>query len=472
MTFNQFLRIVRARWVLALVILLLSVFGTLGVSLLLPNTYTASAHVMADIRPDPVSFTNMQGAMASTYLATQIDVIKSSAVSERVVRDLKLTSNADIHARWEKSTGGKGDFSNWVADLINQGLEVKPSRESSVIQIIYEGSSPEFAAGLANAYAKAYIDSTVQIKVDPARQYTDFFEERARIARDKLEKARTRLAEAQRDRGIIVTDERLDVETTRLSELSSQLTALRAIHSEADTRAKKGLTNADQMREVLSSPVVASLKADIARQEASLDQLTKRYGDAYPAVVEARAGIDALRAQLRAETRHVTGSATVDTSMAITREKEAEVLFEAQRQRLLKLKEARTDLAVLEREVETAQRIYDSIQERLNQTTLESNTSQSGIYLLSKAEVPLRASGPRVVINTVVAFVLGTLLALMTALTVELFDRRVRSPLDIVQALDLNVIGALPAPKSAKSSKGLGLLSRKSQNALIPVSNT
>jgi len=148
------------------------------------------------------------------------------------------------------------------------------------------------------------------------------------------------------------------------------------------------------------------------------------------------------------------------------------VLFEAQRQRLLKLKEARTDLAVLEREVETAQRIYDSIQERLNQTTLESNTSQSGIYLLSKAVVPLRASGPRVVINVVAAFVLGTLLALMTALTMELFDRRVRSPLDIVQALDLNVIGALPAPKSAKSSKGLGLLSRKSQNALIPVSNT
>jgi succinoglycan biosynthesis transport protein ExoP len=472
MTFNQFLRIVRARWVLALVILLLSVFGTLGVSLLLPNTYTASAHVMADIRPDPVSFTNMQGAMASTYLATQVDVIKSSAVSQRVVRDLKLTTNPDIHARWEKATGAKGDFSNWVADLISQGLEVKPSRESSVIQIIYEGSSPEFAAGLANAYAKSYIDSTVQIKVDPARQYSDFFEERARIARDKLEKARTRLAEAQRDRGIIVTDERLDVETTRLAELSSQLTALRAIRTEADTRVTQGRTNANQMREVLSSPVVAGLKADLARQEAALEQLTKRYGDAYPAVVEARAGIESLRAKMRDETRQVTGSAGVDTTMARTREKDTESLFEAQRQRLLKLKEARTDLAVLEREVETAQRIYDSIQERLNQTTLESNTSQSGIYLLSKAEVPLRASGPRVVINTVVAFVLGTLLALMTALTVELFDRRVRSPLDIVQALDLNVIGALPAPKASKSAKRFGLLPGKSQNALIPVSNS
>ena len=169
-------------------------------------------------------------------------------MAQRVVRDLRLSENPEMRARWEKSTQGQGDFTAWLADLIGQGLEVKPSRESSVIDIAYDGSSPEFAAALANAYAKAYIDSTVQIKVDPARQYADFFDQRAKMARAKVEAARAKLAEAQRDRGVLATDERLDVETNKLVELSSQLNALRAARSEAQTRAAQGGSSPDQLQ--------------------------------------------------------------------------------------------------------------------------------------------------------------------------------------------------------------------------------
>jgi succinoglycan biosynthesis transport protein ExoP len=467
MTFNQFIRIVRARWLLALIVLLLSVFITLVVSLILPKTYRASANVMADIRPDPVSILAMPGSLSSTYLATQVDVIKSSNVSQRVVRDLRLADSPEMRLRWQQATEGKGDFTAWIAELIGQGLDVKPSRESSVIQIAYDGTSPEFAAVLANAYAKSYIDSTVQIKVDPARQYSEFFEERARIAREKLEKARTKLAETQRARGILVTDERLDVETAKLAELSSQLNGMRAIRSEASNRATQGSSNPDQLRDVLSNGVIATLKSDLARQEARLEELNKRYGDAFPLVVEARANIDVLKDRIHAETRRVTGSARVDSKMAVNREQDADTAYEAQRQHVLKLKDARTELQVLEREVDTAQRVYDSIQERLSQTTMEGSASQSGIYLLSKATQPTQPTSPRVVLNVIISMVLGTLLALMVALSVELFDRRVRGPLDLVQALDINVIGALPGPKSAKSFK-LSLPGQKKQ-ALLPV---
>ncbi len=469
MTFNQFIRIVRARWLLALIVLLLSVFITLIVSLILPKTYRASANVMADIRPDPVSILAMPGSLSSTYLATQVDVIKSSNVSQRVVRDLRLADSPEMRLRWQQATEGKGDFTAWIAELIGQGLDVKPSRESSVIQIAYDGTSPEFAAALANAYAKSYIDSTVQIKVDPARQYSEFFEERARIAREKLEKARTKLAETQRARGILVTDERLDVETAKLAELSSQLNGMRAIRSEASNRATQGSSNPDQLRDVLSNGVIATLKSDLARQEARLEELNKRYGDAFPLVVEARANIDVLKDRIQAETRRVTGSARVDSKMAVNREQDADAAYEAQRQHVLKLKDARTELQVLEREVDTAQRVYDSIQERLSQTTMEGSASQSGIYLLSKATQPTQPTSPRVVLNVIISMVLGTLLALMVALSVELFDRRVRGPLDLVQALDINVIGALPGPKSAKSFK-LSLPGQKKQ-ALLPVPN-
>lgn len=471
MTFNQFLRIIRARWILACTILAVSVIGTLAISLILPKSYTATASVMADVRPDPVSILANSGALAMTYLATQVDLIKSPNVSQRVVRNLRLTENAEMRQRWITATDQQGDFTAWLAELIEQGLEVKPSRESSVIQIIYEGASPEFAATLANAYAKAYIDSTVQIKTDPARQYTDFFEERTRLAREKLEKARTRLAEAQKEKGIIATDERLDVENARLVELSTQMTALRSLRAETGTRSSQSGNNPDQMRDVLNNSLVAGLKADLARQEVRLRELSERYGDAYPAVVEAKTSVNTLRDRIQAEVRRVTGSARVDDRMAQSRLAEAEDQYEAQRQRVLKLKDARAGLSVLEREVDTAQRVYDSIQERLNQTSMESHVSQSGIYLLSNATVPSKPTSPRLILNVAVSIVLGTLLALMTAMGVELFDRRVRGPLDIVQALDLSVIGLLPAPKSKEMKKRVLRLgsASNSQSAVVSV---
>lgn len=452
MTFNQFLRIIRARWVLVSVIVVVSVLATLLVSLFLPKQYTASATVMADVRPDPVSPYPMAGNMASTYIATQIDIIKSPSVGQRVVRTLKLDS-AFMQERWQKETKGAGDLTAWVAALIDKSLTVKPSRESNVIEIQYEGSSPEFAAALANAYAQSYIESTVQIKVDPARQYTEFFQERATAAREKLERARERLAEAQREKGIVVSDERMDVESLKLTELSTQLNGLRALRVDSATRRSQVTSNPDQYSEVLNNPVVASLKTELARQESRLRELNERYGDAHPLVQEGRANSDNLRAQIRAETSRVTGSVRGGESIMAQRETEAAEAYEAQRQRLLKLKEARTDLLLMEKEVDTAQRIYDSIQERMSQTNLESHTSQSGIYLLSRATEPTSPTSPRVFLNTAVALVLGTLLALMVALTVELFDRRVRSAIDIPQALDIPVIGVLPAPKLPRGRK-------------------
>lgn len=453
MTFNQFLRIIRARWILVLSILTVVVLATLVVSLYLPKQYSATATVMADIRPDPVAPFPMAGAMSTTYMATQVDIIKSAHVGQRVVRTLRLNENPQMRERWMQATNGAGDLIAWTAELLDKGLTVKPSRESNVIEIVYEGNSPAFAAALANAYARAYIDSTVQIKVDPARQYAEFFEERAQAAREKLEKARERLAAAQNEKGIILTDERMDVETVRLAELSSQVNTLRAIRSETNSRKAQASSNPDQLNDVLNNPVVASLKTEMGRQEARLRELNERYGDAHPLVIEIRATIDGLRTQIRAETNRVTGAVRGGETMASQREAEAVSAYEAQRQKLLKLKDTRTELQVMEREVETAQRIYDSIQERLSQTNLESKTSQSGIYQLSQATEPTQPTSPRVFLNTAVSIVLGTLLALMVALTVELFDRRVRSPLDIPQALDIPVIGVLPAPKMLSANK-------------------
>ena len=79
------------------------------------------------------------------------------------------------------------------------------------------------------------------------------------------------------------------------------------------------------------------------------------------------------------------------------------------------------------RDVENAQRAYDAIQQRFTQTNLEGQATQSNVNVLTLASPPLEHSTPKVGLNTILAFFVGSLLAVGTALALELRDRRVRS---------------------------------------------
>lgn len=450
MTFDQFFRVIKARIALVLSLAGAIVAIVLAINLILPKGYQAIATVMIDARPDPVAITSMAMGQSANYVATQVDIIKSPTVAQRVVRTLKLDEMPALRARWEKEAHGQGNYVAWVADQIARGLEVRPAHESNVIEIQYEGADPKFSAVLANTFAQAYIDSTVQLRVDPARRYADFFEERARLARDKLETAQNKLAEAQKAKGIVLTEERLDVEMARLNDLASQVTSLRALKAETGSRSRVTRDNPDRAQDVLNSPVVAGLKSDIARTEARLEELNARYGDAFPTVKETRANLAALRERLRTEMGRVSSAVTLTDSVSDAREAAAEKAYDEQRERVLKLKEDRIELQVLERDVESAQRIYESIQLRLSQSSLESNSNQANISILSPATEPLKSSSPRVFINTLAAATLGTFLAIMVALGVEMLDRKVRGPFDMVQILEVPVLGVLPSPNGRK----------------------
>lgn len=473
MTFDQFFRIIKARWLVAVAVLALFVSITLGISLLIPKTYVATASVMTDFRPDPVGGMSQTGLMQPVaYIATQVDIIKSPAVASRVVRAAQLDQNPQMTEQWMDATKGRGDKVAWIGTLISKGLSVTPSRESNVIDITYQSVDPKFAATMANAFTKAYLDTTLQLRNDPARQYYDFFEDRAKLAREKYERAQQKLAQAQRQSGIVITDERLDAENIRLNEISTQIAALRAQSADASSKSAQAVTRADQMQDILTNPVVASLKAELARTEAKLDELLSRMGDAHPQVVEARATADGLRNQIRNETNRLRSSLNINSSIANTRQGEALAAYEAQRAKLLQMKQERNGLQVLEREVESAQRVYEAIQARQSQMGLESNNNQNNISILQPATEPAKHTYPKVFLNLMLAFSIGSLFAIIIVLLAEMFDRRVRGAQDLIQGTGLPVIGIMPNPKplglGGRLVKNLNL-NRRIQHTAIPL---
>lgn len=460
----QFLSILRARWKIALAVLVLTVATTVGISLILPKAYTSTAAVVVDVRsPDPIAGMVFQGMMGAGYMATQVDIISSNRVARRVVSNLKLGDNQSTREQWTEATGGNGDIEPWLASLLSSNLTVTPSRESSLINISYQASDPKLAATIANAFVQAYIDTSLDLRVDPAKRYSSFFDERAEQLRSALEAAQSKLSSYQKEKGIIGNDERMDIETARLNELSSQLVALQALSAESSSRSAQARTSADRMQEVMNNAVVSNLRAELSRQEARLQELNARLGDAHPQVREQKASIAQVRERLQSEMGRAAASVRVTASIDRSREAEVRASLEAQRNKLLRMKGQRDELGVLQRDVESAQRAYDAVLARLNQTSLESQNTITNLTVLSPAVPSGKPSSPRLALNTALSVVVGLMLAIAAALLIEWVDRRVRTTEDLVELLDLPLVGVMPKPVMPR-----GLLRQGAKNAMIP----
>jgi len=217
----------------------------------------------------------------------------------------------------------------------------------------------------------------------------------------------------------------------------------------------------DTLADTLSNPVIANLKVDLGRAEANLQELSSRLGANNPQVIQAQANINELRSRIAAETRRVTGSVDVNARVNASRVAAMRDELEAQRQKVLQLKAGRDRIAVLEKELESAQRNYDSVSTRFSQVNLESQTQQANVVLLSPASPPLDAAFPKLLLNTLVGVFLGVLIAIGSALVRELVDRRVRNTRDLTESLEVPVLGVLPRPpKKRKAALVSGMAER------------
>jgi len=456
MTLQQFLLILRARWKVALLAFVLTVATATVVSVLLPKQYTASAAVVVDVKsPDQVTGLMLQGMMAPGYMATQVDIINSDRVAQAVVTNLRMESSPAIQAQWQEATKGRGQLRDWLATLLQKNLDVKPSRESNVININYTGTDPEFAAAVANAFAQAYMDVNLDLRVAPARQFAAFFEEQTKAARNKLEAAQQALSDYQQKNGITSADERMDFETAKLNETSTQLTGVQALTT--DSQSKRQSNKADTIAEVMQSPLINSLKADIARLEAKLIESSGNLGKNHPQTQRTEAELATLKVQLDAEVKKITSS--IDTSYQVGKQREAQLqgALAAQKARVLLLNKQRDELNVLRRDIESAQRAFELVSQRASQTSIESQTNQTNIAMLNPASPPPDPSKPKVLLNVLVSIFLGGLIGITLALALELMNRRVRSADDLVEALELPVLGTISSAAGMLKHTAIGV---------------
>lgn len=470
-TMRQIRSVLLARWRLVVSLFGLMTLGAISASLMQPPRYTASARMMIEFKADPVSAAAFGGMAPPALMASQGDVIRSDRVAQRVMALLALDKDERFRQAWCRDSAGTVSLERWIVARLREQMSVHPAREGNLISIAYTANEPALAADLANAFMQAYIEVALELRTDPASQYSGFFESRSKAARTVLEEAQSRLSGFQARHGIVAADERLDVENARLNELSSQLSALQGVAAESSSRLTQSQgASAERLQEVVGNPVLAQIKAEMRRAEAQLQQLSTRLGDSHPQVIEARANLGLLRARLETETRQVAGGVGVVNAINLQREEQVRSNLAEQRSRVLEMKSVRAEGAVLQRDVENAQRAYDNLQQKLSQVSLESQNTQGNVNVLERAEIPVDRASPKLWLNALLGALLGAISAVAAALLMEMRDRRVRSGEDVTELLGLPQLGALARPEvrglRARTSPGM------SARLITPFSST
>lgn len=439
MNLMQMLLILKARKSLIILSLVLTVVLVGGVSLLLPKVYTATASMIVNLQAtDPVTGLAMPSQLIPDYLATQIDILRSHNVALKVVDELKLASTAAKSA--QDGADGRQSQRDWQANALLKKLDVEPSRSSSVMNISFQSRDPQIAARVANAFVNAYIQTNHELKTQPARQTARWYDEQLSELRSNLSQAQTKLSKYQQQKGIVSLDDKLDTESTRLAELSTQLVTAQAQAFEAQSQ-QASLSNA--LPSVVNNPLIQSLKSELARAEAKLSTLSQQVGKNYPEYQRTQAEVGSLRTKINSEIDVTRESMRNRFSATQQQENALRASLATQKTKVLAMNAARDAGAVLAREVESAQKLYDQALQRYGQIRLEGHAGQTQVIVLNAAAIPSSPASPRLEFNLVLAVFLGSLLGIGLALLREMTDRRVRSAYDLSAVLGTPVLGVL-----------------------------
>src|SRR5882757_8662585 len=452
MNLNQVLVILHARWRVVFGVFGAALFLVIALSLAWPRQYTAISSLVVDAKTDPVAggagVGNSEQLMAS-YVNTQADVIASRRVAQRVVKTLKLDTDRELVERWRSSTKGVGDFNVWLADyLVDKKLTVapvhdSPTHASNVIEISVSWRSAGLAAALANAFAQAAIDTNIELKVEPAKLYASWFNQRSRALRDDLAVKQKRLSDFQNSTGLVATDEKLDVENARLTELSTQLVTIQGLRQESQSRQRGVGGDIESLPEVLQSPVIQALKAELSQAEAKQPDIAARLGKNHPDYQAAVAEIANLRERIARESASIAASLGNTTQVNLRRENDVRQALEAQKNKVLELKHAHDQASILQSDVNSAQRDLDAVTERFAQSSLESQTSQTNVVQLTTASPPLSPSSPKLFLNLLIGIFLGGFFGIGTALFLEALHPRVRLDEDLLHLLGVPILGKI-----------------------------
>ncbi len=442
--------ILRARVGLVFFTLVVTLISTLVFSLLSPNQYTANATFVVHFKETGLADSVLPNNLADTYMGTQIDIIRSTSVAAKVMDELKLDEDpgwADAFGEDDQST-----IRQLIIQFLLENLEVSPSRESRIVNVYFTAEDPIFAATVANSFTQKYIETNLDLSVNPAHRSAEWFNQELERLRAQLQMAQEKLSAYQLENGILIENRDNDLAVEKMNGLSRDLLTARTERAAAESRRQeidkfiKGSGGYGGLAEVQSNLLVQRIKGDLLQKEAELSQISSRLGQNHPEYNRIRSEVSALRSKLAGETNQIGQAVLLEAKkeVQLTKNHEQELINEMETEKNRLVSRLQINQApALQQEVVIAQQVYEMVLQQYNKSNLESRLKITNIAILNNAVPPFKRSSPKILINLIVGFVLGLMLGVGLAVVAESTNPIVRTEDGLDEILGAPIIGFL-----------------------------
>lgn len=415
---TQILTVARAYWRHTMIITLSLIVVLAGVLRLLPKTYTATAVLMVNYELNQAGKEVPIGEVGS-YLATQVEFMKSDRVLLPVIEMLHLTNDPEFTAGFSGTSPSERRV--WVLKNLRENLDITQGRGSQLLYVQAEASNPQKAARIANAIADVYLQEEHRLENEPASQRAREYTAQLAELQGKVTMAQERVTEFRQRSGLSDIDGRNDADARALNELEQQLLTAQNARRSAEAR---GVGDQSVSADVLTSQTVQTLKGELATEEAELAQLSATLGPRHPKLLEVQSRIKATRAALRQEVDVYSGDNATQILSGRQLEQSLQRAVDQQRAKVLAVREQQDEGAKLLLELESAQAVYKRALDGYDQIMFASGGKLTNVSLMSQAVPAVTPAKPKKLKILVLGAVGALLIGLLAPLAYEFWLRR------------------------------------------------
>jgi succinoglycan biosynthesis transport protein ExoP len=415
--------------------------------------------------------------LGNDFQATQLGLLKSKALAERVVSQLGLAENGEMDRLWPGSPWEKlaslfrgGARTNpaeaasqdkaaqgrlgKLTEKFEKGYSVEPVRNSQLVNINYDSPDPEFSQRAANAFAEAFIASSLERRFDSTSYAKSYLEDRLQELKLKLEDSERKLVEFAQKEQIVNSGDASGASLSQqnLGSLNEAYAKVKAERIAAESRWKQAssLRGSGLQNSGGSDPMLATLQSSKGTLMLEYQEKLRLYKPDYPAMQELKAQIDEVDKQIAAEEGNMRSGIRAEYQAALQQEQMLADQLNGLKSEVLDLQSRSIQYNIYKREVDTNRELYDGLLQRYKEIGVASGASANNISIVDRAEPGFKYK-PNLTVNMALALVVGLLLGVLLALAFEYLDDTFKRPEDIEKLLGIAVLGAVPMLKAPQT---------------------
>ena len=390
----------------------------------------------------------------ATAMETQVRILHSDNLAMRVIRKLGLDKNpkfADIseppNTANELVTTAPAIDSRQESMLINTfrgGLRVATVSNTRLIEIHYLSPDPRLAADIANALVSAYIEQNYQTKFESTMETSDWLARQLADLKLKVETSQEKLIRFQREKGIVGIDDKQNLTTSKLEELSKELTTTGTDRIQKEANYKLAATGNPELMARSPSDMLGHLRERESSLKQEYAQLKTQFGAAYPKVLEVKNQLDEVQGDIDAEVGRMATQIKNEYLAAQQRENLVRGEMEAQEREANELNQNAIEFNILKRDVDANRQLYEGLLQKLKEASLEAGLRSNNIRVVDSARVPLSPASPDIPRNLAIGLILGICGGIGLAFLLESLDNTVRTSEQAEIASGLPSLGVVP----------------------------